>query len=277
MIYVLYNPKARNGKTCVDAVLGDRVKDKFEQIDLIGLDVPKFIAGLTTSDMVCLCGGDGTINHFANDAYGMDIPCPVYLAKGGTGNDFFKDLDISEETVDLRPYIKKLPLVEVNGIKRRFINGIGFGVDGQVCEEADDLMEKKPGTVVNYTSLAIQILMFRYKTPHARVTVDGVEHEFDKTWIAATMKGRYYGGGMMVAPEQSRDGDDVSLMIMHGGSRIKILTIFPGIFKGEHINHHKYVDMFHAKEVKVEFDRPTALQIDGETVRGVTSYKVICD
>ena len=28
------------------------------------------------------------------------------------------------------------------------------------------------------------------------------------------------------------------------------------------------------KEVEVEFDRPTPLQIDGETILGVTSYKV---
>lgn len=36
----------------------------------------------------------------------------------------------------------------------------------------------------------------------------------------------------------------------------------------------KYVDIFNAKEVEVEFDRPTPLQIDGETILGVTSYKV---
>ena len=32
--------------------------------------------------------------------------------------------------------------------------------------------------------------------------------------------------------------------------------------------------MYTGREVHVEFDRPTALQIDGETVTGVTEYTV---
>ena len=34
------------------------------------------------------------------------------------------------------------------------------------------------------------------------------------------------------------------------------------------------VEILVGKQVKVEFDRPTALQIDGETVLDVTSYEV---
>lgn len=32
------------------------------------------------------------------------------------------------------------------------------------------------------------------------------------------------------------------------------------------------VDILKGREITVEFDRPTALQIDGETILGVTSY-----
>ena len=34
------------------------------------------------------------------------------------------------------------------------------------------------------------------------------------------------------------------------------------------------VKVFTGKEITVKFDRPCALQIDGETVLGVTEYKV---
>ena len=50
--------------------------------------------------------------------------------------------------------------------------------------------------------------------------------------------------------------------------------IFPSIFKGEHVKHTKQVEVLRGHEITVEFDRPTALQIDGETVLGVTSYTV---
>lgn len=38
------------------------------------------------------------------------------------------------------------------------------------------------------------------------------------------------------------------------------------------MKHRGCVDILEGHEITVEFDRPTALQIDGETIPGVTSY-----
>jgi diacylglycerol kinase family enzyme len=51
--------------------------------------------------------------------------------------------------------------------------------------------------------------------------------------------------------------------------------IFPSIFKGEHVKNTKYVTVLTGKNITVEFDRPTPLQIDGETVLGVTEYNAV--
>ena len=61
-------------------------------------------------------------------------------------------------------------------------------------------------------------------------------------------------------------------MLFHGAGRIRTLCVFPSIFKGEHIKHENMVAVHTGKEVTVEFDRPTPLQIDGETILGVTKY-----
>ena len=50
--------------------------------------------------------------------------------------------------------------------------------------------------------------------------------------------------------------------------------VFPSIFKGEHVKHKELVWLMRGHHITVEFDRPTALQIDGETVLGVTTYSV---
>ena len=50
--------------------------------------------------------------------------------------------------------------------------------------------------------------------------------------------------------------------------------VFPSIFKGEHVKQKKLIDIVEGHHIVVEFDRPTALQIDGETVSGVTKYEV---
>ncbi len=61
---------------------------------------------------------------------------------------------------------------------------------------------------------------------------------------------------------------------MHCASKLKTLFVFPSIFKGEHVKHEEMVTVLTGQDFQVEFDRPTALQIDGETVVGVTEYSV---
>ena len=89
------------------------------------------------------------------------------------------------------------------------------------------------------------------------------------------MNGKYYGGGINPAPEQDRLGDgSLSVMIFHGTGKLRTLMIFPSLFKGEHVKHTDAIAIHTGRNISVEFDKPTALQIDGETVLGVTDYKV---
>ncbi|MFR6640599.1 MAG: hypothetical protein ACLUSP_04130 [Christensenellales bacterium] len=56
-------------------------------------------------------------------------------------------------------------------------------------------------------------------------------------------EGRYYGGGMEVAPAQNRNDDTLSLVVMHRSCKLKTLMVFPSIFKGEHVKHSEMVDV----------------------------------
>ena len=96
------------------------------------------------------------------------------------------------------------------------------------------------------------------------------------TVLAPSMNGRYYGGGMEVAPRQDRLNPErkLSLVIMHGSGKLKTLMVFPSIFKGEHVKHEEMVAVHEGREIRVAFDRPVALQIDGETRLNVTEYTV---
>ena len=125
------------------------------------------------------------------------------------------------------------------------------------------------------TAPFIKGLLFHYKPTNAVVTVDGQKHTYKKVWLAPTMNGRYYGGGMMPTPAQNRKNTDgtVSAMVMYGAGKLKTLAVFPSIFKGEHVRHEEMVDVLTGHTIRVEFDRPTPLQIDGETVLGVTEYR----
>ena len=95
--------------------------------------------------------------------------------------------------------------------------------------------------------------------------------------MASVMKGKFFGGGMKIAPNQDRfDSDNlISCLVAHNLSRFKILSLFITIFRGTHIKHIKHVSIKKCREVKVEFDRPTSLQIDGEPIENVDSYTVL--
>ena len=105
--------------------------------------------------------------------------------------------------------------------------------------------------------------------------MDGVKHEFDNVWLAPAMKGRFYGGGMMVAPGQDRFSDKLTVVVYHCKSKLKTLTVFPSIFKGEHVKHEDMVSIFQGNEVEIRYSRPCAAQIDGETVLNVTEYRAV--
>ena len=139
-----------------------------------------------------------------------------------------------------------------------------------------DEQREKSTKPVNYTAIAIKCLLFHYKPTNAVVTVDGETHSYRKVWLAPTMNGRFYGGGMMPTPGQNRLGPDgtVSTMVMFGAGKLRTLMVFPSIFKGEHIRHKEMVAILTGHTISVEFDRPTPIQIDGETILGVSGYSV---
>ncbi len=281
MIYLLYNPHSNNDHNDVEVVLKGKSKTNVTEISLLEYDVKDLLPQLTSEDKVLVCGGDGTLSRFATNTYGFDFPCPVCVLKSGTGNDFVRDInekekDKIEKLIDIRPYLKNLPTVEVKGIKAKFINGAGFGLDGEVCYDVEE-QKKKSNKKASYTAAALKLILGGYKLPKARVTVDGVVREYKNVWLVSTMKGRYYGGGMMVAPSQDRNSDSFTVMVFHNCSRAKALTVFPSVYKGGHVKHTDIVEFIQGKHVKVEYDIPTVLQMDGEIVIGVRSYTAYMD
>lgn len=276
MTYTLYNSLANNKKE-PEYIVDLRNKGKSDNIiDVTKIDYKVFFNSISPDDTIYLVGGDGTINYLANAIDIDKVKNEIYLIPSGTGNDFFRDVTEGKEVdkVLLNPYLKDLPIVEINGIKKKFINGIGFGIDGYCCEVGDKLKEKSQEKI-NYTSIAIKGLLFHFKPVRAKVIVDGKTYEYTKVWLTPTMKGRFYGGGMKIAPNQDRmQKGKVSTVIYRAPNKFKALIVFSTIFKGEHIKKTKMVKTFEGKEVTVIFNKPTALQIDGETIKNVLTYTV---
>lgn len=274
---VLFNAASDNGRGGESA---KKAKDFFPDVELEFLDVREVdtneAIAKANGEPILLCGGDGTLNHFINEVDTDNLTNDVYFFGTGTGNDFLFDIGKkgADGPIKINKYIKNLPTCIVKGKKYKFINGIGYGIDGYCCEEGDKIRatSDKP---VNYTAIAIKGLLGKYKPTSAKVTVDGVTKEYKQVWLSPAMNGRCYGGGMLACPDQNRLEEDkhLSNLVFYGSGKLKTLMIFPKIFKGEHVKHTKHCEVTRGKTIKVEFDRPVALQVDGETILDVTSYE----
>lgn len=277
--FVLFNPLSANGngKEKVNLLAYKLPEDELEYVDMTKLQsVREWLAEIPTGGTVLLCGGDGTINRFVNEVRGAELTQKILYYPCGSGNDFAREVQTEGDFIALNEYIQNLPVATVNDKEYLFINGVGYGIDGYCCEVGDKIRAEKPNKKINYAGIAIKGLLFHYKPTTATVIVDGETYEFKKVWIAPTMKGWYYGGGMKPAPAQDRKDPDgkVSVMLFHGSSKLKTLCIFPSLFKGEHVKHTKHITIMTGKEITVKFDAPRALQVDGETVLDVSEYTV---
>lgn len=277
MVYVLSNHRAGGNYEENER----RVKEEFsgEEIRLFDSceieDKREFVSKIKEGDTLVIIGGDGTLNRFVNAVGKSEFPFPVFCYAGGTGNDFINDVTGDKHSfVKINEYIKRLPTVSVNGDEYKFLNGVGFGLDGYCCE-AGDVYREKTGKAPNYLRLALKGLLGGYKPRRATVTVDGRTEIYEHVWLAPTMNGRFYGGNMMIAPTQNRLNPEglLSFAVAHVKRAISILPKLPTVFKGTHLRFKKIFKIIEGFHVKVEFDKPCALQIDGETVKDVKVYE----
>ncbi len=276
---VIYNPLAASGTNDMEKV--SRINAFYGKENTEFFDITKmppydeFKKTLDDDSVIVLSGGDGTLNRFINESDGILNDHDIYYFAAGSGNDFLNDLDVEDKSFPVRinQYLVDLPIIHVKGKTLKFLNAIGYGIDGYCCVEGERQREKsdKP---INYTTIAIKGILGKYSPRNAKITVDGETKEYKNIWLAPTMHGRYFGGGMMAVPDQVRGNADRTLSVMTycGKNRIAMLALFPKIFTGEHVKKTSIVTVRKGHVIHVEYDRPTPLQVDGEVFNDVTEY-----
>lgn len=276
MFLILYNPISRNGaNTSVVEKLARKMKRKHEEVRVLSLleieDSKEFLSSLDADTKIILVGGDGTLNRIANQIAGLEKIPEVYLYKAGTGNDFRRSIKKRGKITQIDQYLLNLPKVKYNKKQRYFLNGVGLGFDGLVCQIVEESKNKK--TKRNFYASVFAALK-QYQPIDCEVEVDGVTKKYKKAWLVSIMNSKYFGGGMKIAPKASRTDECLYTVIVHGISKHKLRLLFPLIYLGWHTKI-KGVTIIKGKEVIVKSNEPTYLQVDGDVVENLTEIKVI--
>ena len=139
--YILYNPLSGGGKGQDAArAVSEKLEGETVMTDLTAITDYKAFLDSCAGERVVVCGGDGTLNRFVNLTQEIDIPNKILYFPVGSGNDFARDLGkrYGDDPFPISDYIKNLPSVTVKNKTCRFLNGIGFGLDGYCAQEGDE-------------------------------------------------------------------------------------------------------------------------------------------
>jgi diacylglycerol kinase (ATP) len=82
----------------------------------------------------------------------------------------------------------------------------------------------------------------------------------------AVANGRYFGGGMRVAPHARLDDGQFDIFLLeHTSRRVLAIELLPLVYRGAH-PRHRAVHFYRGGAVSIEADSPFPLELDGEVV-----------
>jgi diacylglycerol kinase family enzyme len=122
--------------------------------------------------------------------------------------------------------------------------------------------------------LGIILTVFNYKSYNLNIDIDGRKLKLNGLLVAIA-NGRYYGGGINVAPKAEIDDGLFNICAIEKVGRFKILALFPKVIKGTHAEI-KEVSFYSGSKVKIDSEEHIAFNIDGEITRGKEAeFKII--
>jgi diacylglycerol kinase (ATP) len=200
-------------------------------------------------DCTIVMGGDGTLNEVCQayvDESGRPLAGPpLGLVPAGTGGDFRKtlelgtDLDASIEhlvTHEPRPFdLGILEAVADDGrvVTRAFVNITSFGLGGLT----DRIVNTGPKWLGGKSAFLLGTLraLIAYRNVAVRVRVDGTIWLESPVVNVALANGRYFGGGMQIAPEADPTDGHFDIVALGDLTRLQTVGLTQRVYAGTHL------------------------------------------
>jgi diacylglycerol kinase (ATP) len=214
---------------------------------------------------VVAVGGDGTLAAVAGELAFSDTALGVIPA--GTGNDFCRNSGIPRKPQDalniaIGVDTQRIDLGQANG-EQYFLNVAGVGFDAEVAAAASRFPSGFGGTLP-YLLGALSTLG-RFRPMDVEVTVDD-QRLSGPSMLVAIANGRFYGGGMQIAPRARPDDGQLDVCFAGDLGRIELLNLLRQVYSGTHIRHPK-VRMVRGRRVRLQVKAGVRAHLDGEPLR----------
>ena len=210
------------------------------------------------------CGGDGTMNEIVGGVAGYDN-VTVTMFAGGSGNDFIRIFDDPEAFRDLNRLLDAqevtFDLIKVNDDYS--LNICSVGLDARIA--ADVANYQRLPLLSGFRAYAASTLVNVIKgiSEHYTIEIDGERIDGKKTLICAC-NGRFYGGGFNPVPEADPTDGKLDVLIIEAVNLLQVAGVVGKYKNGLYKALPKLVKHYSVDRLKIFFDKPTSINLDGE-------------
>lgn len=207
-------------------------------------------------EVLGVMGGDGTFNEVAqaclNPFGGAAFGPSLAFIPAGTGGDLKRNFGLSN---DLEVAVRQLVLGERkpmdvgvltsnatadgNGerVARAFFNVASVGISGLVCDLANGGSKVFGGTLT-FLNTSLRATL-KYRNVPLRILVDGETVHEGPTYVAAIANGRWFGGGMQIAPRALTNDGLLDVVVLGDYSTLGAIGLARAIYAGTHTSLSK--------------------------------------
>jgi diacylglycerol kinase (ATP) len=228
-------------------------------------------------DLVVLGGGDGSVSAVVDLLAHRDAT--LGLLPLGTANDFARTLGIPTDLAAACEAIARGDLVDVDlGLAGDdyYVNVASVGLGVGVTEALSHRLKKRAGALA-YPLAAIGAFL-RHEPFSARLVFPDGDHEpveFERLLQVAVGNGRFYGGGMVVAPDSGIDDRSLDVYAIEMGRHRDLFGVARYLKTGDFIRND-LVSHYTTTRVLLETEPDQLVNVDGElSARTPLEFRVV--
>lgn len=210
-------------------------------------------------------GGDGTANEVMSGTVGSDNA--FCIIPQGSGNDFvrtlYKNLRNRHNPKNILNRAKNFIVRKIDCGKANdgfFLNIASVGFDAEVVRNSERYKNKPALRRFSYI-LSMFYTIFHYHGTDLEGEIDGVPFR-QKSLLFCIANGRYYGGGIKIAPEAVVDDGKLDAYLIESVPAWLFLSVMPLLAMGLH-TRLKFVKHVRAEMVTIR-GKDLTLNLDGE-------------
>ena len=295
-ILAIVNPVSNNGKTednwpkysKIFINSGLKIEERFSKYPLHASKIARE-AVKNGYSYIMVVGGDGTVNEVVNGLidndklYSKEIKLIIFSQ--GTGSDLIRSLDLSskpEKIVELikRRQIKNIDIIKADYIdhsgrqsSRYFINAADCGLGAEVAARVNRSKKLLDGSISYF--FAVFSALYKYNNKNVIIKADGNKIYEGLINTAVAANGKYFGGGIKVAPEAELESGKINFVLLKDFSKFGIAVNLVKGYKGSHLNH-PLVESLNAQNISIYTDDIINLEVDGENIgRAPLTFSII--